>query len=93
MRSANLNELAAALTCYDEAITIRRQLIEEGRRELRAELAKTLANKGIAKKAQDDRQAAQTLFTEAHALLSQCIDDGYTHFQSLLDWVNRKADE
>jgi len=90
----SLNELSAAIIWYDEAIAIRRTLIEEGRTELRNELAMALANKGQALAAQSDDPSAFAHLSEAVALVEECVHrDGQTPFRWLLDRVPGWRDE
>jgi tetratricopeptide (TPR) repeat protein len=89
----NLNDLAAAITCYDEAIETYRALIDEGRAELRHDLAGALANKGLALWAQEDYDSAYSHLNEAVSLVEECVKAGQEQFRRLLDKVTGWRDE
>lgn len=89
----DLNDLSEALTAYDEAIDIYRTLIAEGRAELRNDLAKALANKGLALEAQGNYESAFTHFNEAVTLLEECVHrDRQTQFAGMLEKMTRQQD-
>lgn len=68
-------------------------LVAEGHSELRNDLAKVLANKGLLFWKQEGYCSALTLMEEAVALLEECINGGEEHFRGLLATVTGWRDE
>jgi tetratricopeptide (TPR) repeat protein len=76
----SLGQLAEALTCYDDAIAIYRQLVEdEGRRELAYGLATALMNQGSAQEQLEQWQDAVDSFNEGIGWRERLVQSGMEH--------------
>jgi tetratricopeptide (TPR) repeat protein len=70
-----LGNLAAALRDYDAAITIRRELVEqEGRRDLRNELAGSLQNRALVHRRRDELDAALRDYNAAITIRRELVE-------------------
>jgi tetratricopeptide (TPR) repeat protein len=75
-----LGRLEEAIDYYDEAIKIRRRLVEvEGRVELENDLARALINKGIALRALGRLNEALQCYDEGIGLLEMMMAEGKVH--------------
>ena len=73
---ARLGRLDEAVSAYDEAIAIYRELVERGRAELANDLAMALMNKGDALDSLGQLPAAVTAYDEAIAILRGLVEQG-----------------
>jgi tetratricopeptide (TPR) repeat protein len=80
------------VTAYDEAIGIRRPLVEAGRTELSNGLAMTLANKAMACEQQGEVDLALECYGEAIQLREQRVASGMAHLvPSLVRTVRQRV--
>jgi tetratricopeptide (TPR) repeat protein len=80
LRFRNLGRLKEAIDCYDEAIGIRRRLVEvEGRVELANDLASALMNKGIALSDLGRLSEALQCYDEGIGLWEMMMAEGKVH--------------
>ncbi|MDW8027854.1 MAG: tetratricopeptide repeat protein [Armatimonadota bacterium] len=76
----SLGRISEAIGCYEEAIAIRRRLVEEeGRVELANDLAKAIMNKGLALKQLGEWQKALECYNEGIGWWERLVEAGMTH--------------
>jgi tetratricopeptide (TPR) repeat protein len=74
-----MGRLSEAIDCYEEAIGIRRRLVEEGRVELENDLAMALMNKGIALRKLGRHSEALQCYDEGIGLWEGMMAEGQVH--------------
>jgi tetratricopeptide (TPR) repeat protein len=81
---SDLGRLNEAIDCYDEAIGIRRHLVEEGRVELANDLARALMNKGVALSDLGYLKEALQCYDEGIGFWEMMMAEGKVHVAPLL---------